>query len=133
MKTVTLGDLLGRWTLSREIRQADGGRARFEGVAQWTLRDDGAADYVETGALILPEGRFTAERRYRWAPDLRVFFDDGRFFHAVPPEGGDAGHWCDPDQYDLTYDFAEWPRWQVECRVAGPRKSYVMTSLYSPE
>ena len=125
-----LADFLGEWRLSREIAQADGSVARFEGVARWVSRADGGADYSETGALITPQGRFAAERRYLWDGDLRVYFDDGRFFHAVPAGGGAAGHWCDPDQYDVTYDFSGWPEWTAVWRVRGPRKDYVMTSRF---
>ncbi|EPX84948.1 DUF6314 family protein [Salipiger mucosus] len=124
-----LYDFLGDWQLSRDIAHADGTSARFEGRASWQPEDTGAL-YVETGELILPQGRFAAERRYRWAADLSVFFDDGRFFHAVPPGGGEAAHWCDPDQYDASYDFTRWPEWQARWQVRGPRKDYVMVSRY---
>ncbi|MCR8546323.1 DUF6314 family protein [Salipiger sp. P9] len=120
----------GEWRLEREIRQGDGGDGRFEGVARWLPEGEGAL-YVEEGALLLPSGRFAAERRYRWDRDLRVFFEDGRFFHQVPAEGGPAGHWCDPDQYDVEYGFGDWPVWWARWRVTGPRKDYVMLSRYA--
>ena len=128
-----LSDFLGTWQLQRQIRHGDGSTARFEGRAQWRATPAGA-DYVETGALILPgQGRFEAERRYLWGPDLRICFDDGRFFHQVPPLGGEAAHWCDPDQYYALYDFADWPAWSCRWRVRGPRKDYEMHSHYRPE
>ncbi|SMX50864.1 DUF6314 family protein [Maliponia aquimaris] len=128
-----LAEFLGRWRIAREIIQDDGTRGTFDGVAVWTPEGDGAL-YVETGTLSLGgQGRFAAERRYRWGGDLGVFFDDGRFFHQVPPLGGPVGHWCPPDQYDGTYDFGAWPRWQVIWHVRGPRKAYVSTTTYTPD
>ena len=72
-----------------------------------------------------------AERRYLWREDLTVWFEDGRFFHQVPAEGGETGHWCDPDQYDVTYHFNDWPDFQVVWRVKGPAKDYRMVSHYT--
>ncbi|QEW20159.1 hypothetical protein LA6_002353 [Marinibacterium anthonyi] len=125
-----LEEFAGTWTVSRRILQDDGPEAGFEGQAVWTPQDGGLA-YVETGLLtIAGQGRFAAERRYFWDADLRVHFDDGRFFHQVPPEGGRTGHWCDPDQYDVEYDFADWPAFTTTWQVRGPRKSYRMTTGY---
>ncbi|WP_428925358.1 DUF6314 family protein [Marinibacterium sp. SX1] len=128
------GDFAGSWTLERHIEDALGPPARFTGTARWTAEGDGFVQ-VETGTLqIEGQGRFTAERRYRWGADLAVFFDDGRFFHQVPARGGRADHWCDPDRYVVDYEFllsanalAEFhTTWQVD----GPRKSYRMVSAY---
>jgi hypothetical protein len=123
-------DFLGQWRLARTILPAAGPEARFEGAAVWS--EDGA--YAERGLLQI-EGQvpMTAERRYHWDADLNVYFEDGRFFHRVPPEGGETGHWCDPDQYDGAYDFAQWPRFEVRWRVLGPRKNYEMISQYCRE
>ncbi len=127
----TLKDFLGDWTLHREIHHDDGTQARFEGHARWRPEGTGAV-CDERGTLILPQGSFASEKRTIWTAELAVYFADGRFFHTVPPEGGRAGHWCDPDQYDFTYDFDGWPRWSMLCRVTGPRKAYRMTSRYEP-
>ncbi|CAN0187828.1 unnamed protein product, partial [Chrysoparadoxa australica] len=127
----TLADFLGTWDVTRSIRQDDGGEGQFKGTAEWRLEDTGAL-YSETGHVWLGgQGPFLAERRYRWAPDLSVFFDDGRLFHQIPPQGGTVAHWCPPDQYDGVYDFAEWPVWRVKWRVDGPRKAYVSSTLYT--
>jgi hypothetical protein len=74
--------------------------------------------------------RFLGERRYLWALDLSVLFEDGRFFHKVPPLGGATAHWCDPDQYDGMYDFSDWPEFAVTWHVRGPRKDYRMETQY---
>ncbi|WP_230794485.1 DUF6314 family protein [Salipiger marinus] len=121
---------LGEWRLDRDIRHGDGSSARFEGRAVWR-RDGAGAVCEEAGELILPQGRFRAERRYLWGEDLVVRFEDGRYFHQVPPEGGHAAHWCDPDQYDVWYEFALWPVWTARWRVGGPRKEYEMLSRYT--
>ncbi|MGP6085688.1 DUF6314 family protein [Antarctobacter jejuensis] len=126
-----LSAFLGKWEITRQIRQDDGAEGRFEGTAEWRADEDGAI-YVETGQFWLAgQGPFHAERRYRWGTDLTVYFEDGRLFHTVPPQGGDVAHWCPPDQYDGHYDFSGWPDWHVTWRVFGPRKAYASFTRYS--
>ena len=125
-----LDDFAGRWTIVRDITHADGTRGRFDGAARFEPRGDGL-DYVEEGVLRIGQGApLSAAQRYRWEADLSVYFEDGRFFHHVPPAGGDTAHWCAPDQYDGSYDFAHWPAFEVIWRVRGPRKDYRMRSRY---
>jgi len=89
--------------------------------------------YQETGELtIAGHLPVTASRGYIWHPDLTVHFDDGRHFHSVPPLGGQSAHSCDPDQYEVTYDFSDWPEFRVDWQVSGPRKNYAMFSVYRP-
>lgn len=127
-----LADFTGRWALKRTISHADGTQAQMEGVATFTPTLDGS-DYEEVGQLKIGAGApITATRRYRWGPDLSVYFEDGRLFHQVPPSGGTARHWCDPDTYIAEYDFARWPRFRVNWQVHGPRKDYQMVSDYVP-
>lgn len=125
-----LGDFAGVWTVSRDITHGDGTRGHFEGTATFTPDGDGLA-YVEEGLLRLGQGApLNATQKYRWDADMAVYFEDGRFFHRVPPLGGPTSHWCAPDQYDGSYDFADWPGFTVVWRVSGPRKDYRMRSLY---
>ncbi|KFE34410.1 DUF6314 family protein [Thioclava atlantica] len=130
-----LSDFAGEWALTREIRHADGSEARFEGAARFVPEGEGLL-YLEEGALILPGGqRMRAERRYLWRTEggrIAVFFEDGRPFHSFAPDAPEAAHWCDPDDYRVTYEFAHWPDWRAEWRVRGPRKDYVMISDYRP-
>lgn len=127
-----LSDFIGDWLIDRDVRPARGPKAHFKGRATWQSVTGGAL-YIETGQLHLPgQGAFEAERSYRWDDKLQVFFQDGRFFHAVPAQGGDSAHWCDPDQYDASYDFSDWPQWSCRWRVRGPRKEYDMVSRYYP-
>ncbi len=126
-----LADFEGAWQVERTIRQEDGIDARFSGRAVWAPAETGLR-YHENGLMTL-DGHppMQAERRYFWAEDLSVFFDDGRFFHRVPETGGSTSHWCDPDHYALTYDFTDWPRFKVAWRVKGPRKNYRADTEYT--
>ncbi|WP_223428601.1 DUF6314 family protein [Tateyamaria pelophila] len=127
-----LRDFEGTWQIARDIRPEVGPPARFEGQGVWTPQANGLA-YLERGFLTL-EGvaPMQAERRYYWQHDLSVFFEDGRFFHQVPAAGGQTEHWCDPDQYKVTYDFSDWPGFEVSWDVRGPRKAYRMNSRFTP-
>jgi len=131
---------LGTWQITREIHDAKAGaRAQFAGSAQITVA--GARwRYAESGQLTLAGGAsFHAARVYLWQPfaqRIDVSFEDGRFFHTIAlaaPDSGraEASHWCDPDQYDVSYDLSAWPVWRATWRVRGPKKDYQMTSLYT--
>ncbi len=126
-----LAEFEGVWRIAREIVPDRGPPAHFEGQGVWAPAA-GGLDYAERGMLNMAGAApMVAERRYFWGNDLSVYFDDGRFFHKVPAAGGEAAHWCDPDQYHVRYDFGAWPRFDVIWRVVGPRKSYRMTSRFS--
>ncbi len=126
-----LSDFEGRWTLTRQVFHANAPDARFEGEAVWTPDAAGLA-YEETGRLIVNgHAPMSTSRRYNWRAGLDVYYEDGRFFHSVPPLGGRAQHWCDPDDYVVEYDFADWPQFSADWRVKGPRKDYRMLSRYS--
>jgi hypothetical protein len=133
MRPRRLQDFEGAWAFTREVVEADGRHATVTGRAVW-LRDGAGLAYTETGEMRI-EGHapMQVERRYSWDSDLAVSFEDGRFFHHVPPEGGETAHWCDPDQYDGAYDFGAWPEFTVTWRVRGPRKAYRMVTRYRPE
>jgi hypothetical protein len=125
-----LGDFAGHWRFEREVRHADGSVMQITGAAQFDWQDDALA-YQERGKMQLPFGPpVSTVRRYLWQQGLRVYFEDGRFFHSVPPLGGEAVHWCAPDDYRVTYDFAQWPKWRAVWQVRGPAKDYVMTTYY---
>ena len=124
-----LQDFAGEWHFTRHILHDDGTHADVTGQVRFDPVPGGLA-YVETGEMVLNGATLTTQRRYLWADGLRVYFEDGRFFHTVPALGGAAAHWCDPDQYDVAYDFGNWPDWHSSWTVKGPRKSYQMYSRY---
>lgn len=130
-----LTDFIGTFDVSRVIDDAlAGGQSRFEGEAVIKADGDGAI-YTETGALIMGEQRFEAERSYLWRPNsarIDVLFADGRAFHDFDPQtGGQASaHLCGSDMYRGGYDFSEWTCWAVTWDVLGPRKDYRSVTWY---
>ena len=90
--------------------------------------------YHETGLLTLGSAApVTATRDYLWrwqAGRICVDYVDGRPFHDFNPAAPSAHHHCLPDDYTVTYDFSDWPRWHAHWRVTGPRKDYTMISRY---
>ena len=92
--------------------------------------------YQETGQMVLPDGQsLSSTRRYRWGATLEgvdVHFDDGRFFHRIDlaHASAQARHFCDPDDYEVSYEFTQWPVWTSLWKVKGPRKDYEMDSSY---
>lgn len=127
----TLADFVGEWAIERTITPTVGPVARFVGTARWAPAVDGL-EYVESGVLRMDGAPpMQADRKYRWAQDLFVFFDDGRFFHKVPPSGGRTEHFCDPDTYVGTYDFLPWPSFNVTWKVSGPRKDYISVTRFN--
>lgn len=66
-----------------------------------------------------------------------------RPFHEItvlPPAEGvsfwraEGHHWCEPDTYDLNYEFdfqgVYLKEWRVICKVNGPHKNYSLKSVY---
>lgn len=125
-----LADFAGAWAFARSVTEAEGRVTHVAGRTVW--RREGAGLICEEAGEMHMAGHAPMQvaRRYIWGADLTVYFEDGRFFHQIPPEGGAAAHWCDPDQYDGCYDFSLWPRFRVIWRVRGPRKDYQMVTDY---
>ena len=132
----SLWALVGVWSLEREIRHGDGRIDRFSGTCKFT-RSGPQLLQDEAGWLETAEGRFQGARRYVWKEAkgrLDVHFDDMRPFHSIPlgvarPE---TVHLCPPDRYQVAYDFSAWPHWSSVWTVAGPRKDYVMRTVFCP-
>ena len=130
-------DFLGRWTFTREISDhLRGEEARAEGKAL-IVAEEGRWIYEEQANLTLASGQsLTATRRYLWQPagaGFDLFFEDERPFHRIDlGRSHAASHWCAPDSYDVTYDFAAFPEWESLWQVEGPRKRYAMRTRYAP-
>lgn len=139
---VSLARLAGAWRLTREVRHATGQVDRMAGMCRFTPIEAGhqmaGLLQKETGVLETAQGRFQASRQYIWTEAdgaVQVYFDDMRPFLSIPKDAAKPHltHICDPDRYDVVFDFTHWPNWQAVWRVTGPRKSYVMTSHFAPD
>lgn len=133
-----LARLEGRWRLMRQIEDRKAGIIG-QLVGDAVFEPDGSGVlYNETGTLTLPgQPPLRAERRDVWRADrseVRVFFEDGRFFHAFDARSSEAAsdHECSPDRYDVRYAFNLPSGWSSIWEVRGPRKDYRMESHYSP-
>lgn len=127
----------GGWLLERDILDLD---------SEWIGRFEGAASFEPSGETLhyREEGRLRfggleaikATRSYIWTfpggAEIAIRFEDDRPFHdfRFRQDRVEASHFCDPDQYDVAYDFGSWPLWKAEWRVEGPRKDYRMVSTY---
>ena len=108
---------------------------RFSGIATFSV-DAWGARYDEKGEMVL-EGSdpLPATRTYLWRardPDqIAVLFDDERPFHRFSLKAQpEASHFCDPDTYDVVYQFGSWPDWSCVWSVKGPKKDYRMEARY---
>ena len=135
MSARAITDFAGLWHIVRHIDdRITGQTGAFVGTARFN-GDGLELHYFEEGQLTLGSSQMAATRRYTWRANgqgIDVFFEDGRFFHRIEPNGQapTASHFCDPDQYDVGYAFDRWPEWSSEWRVKGPRKDYTMKSVY---
>lgn len=132
--TITLDDFEGAWVLERRIMHENQPGAEFRGSARFLPDGDGLM-YEEKG-LIKIEGHrpVSAQREYLWRPGedgkIEVLFEDGRPFHVIDFNDPIASHWCDPDTYEVAYQFSQWPDWIATWKVNGPNKAYRMVSTY---
>ncbi len=134
MKMIALTDLEGRWTLSRRIVDHLAAReGRFVGQCRW-LPDAHGLRQDEAGILHYADAPpMQAHRSYLWRAEgegLVVSFDDGRPFHRLGPGQLSDLHQCDPDLYEVRYDFSQWPDWTQSWRVRGPRKDMTLHSRF---
>ncbi len=132
---ISLPDFVGKWHLSRDIKEHTGGTIRFTGEAILSGSHAQVA-YRESGVVTLANNKtIPAERTYFWRAGLNgqidVFFADERFFHSFSTDKPYAEHLCGDDRYKVTYDFTRWPVWTSVWQVKGPRKDYTMVSRYA--
>ncbi|GIT90419.1 hypothetical protein JANAI62_00990 [Jannaschia pagri] len=128
-----LAALLGTWSVVRVLRPVGGDWIRFQGTAVWT-REGSALRSVEVGQMQQGGAGFEARRETLWqvrGDGVEVRFGDGRPFHWIGPGArATCQHDCPPDDYQLAYDFGQWPRWSMRWRVRGPRKDYTALTRY---
>ena len=130
----SLSDLEGRWNLSRRISHGDGRIDTMEGAVDF-VRSGQRLFQNETGTLAVNAHRLEARQSYVWTESqgqLQVFFADLRPFHTFPLKDAtpEAEHFCAPDTYHVRYDFTPWPNWKSTWTVEGPKKAYVMISIF---
>lgn len=130
--------LEGRWRIVRRIDP----QGSLAGMAEFVRQADGWLRYREAGELVLPQGRFQAERRYLFEPmtdGFAVFFDAEplRLFHRIrlteDHDGslrGEATHPCGRDTYVTAYVFPPAGGFSVRHRVSGPNKDYTVQTVY---
>ena len=129
--------LLGDWSLEREIP----GRGRMKGRARFTLLDAETALYEESGELCL-EGGQTLHSRQSYVYEKREdgfavrFAETRELFHVMRfgASGDDlvakASHLCVNDRYLSEYTVRADGSFEVRHQVRGPRKDYVIRTLY---
>jgi hypothetical protein len=133
---IALADLEGAWRLDRRIEDRRAGIAgRLAGVSHW-VPDEFGLRQEEAGLLHVGDAPpMQAHRVYLWrqaGPGLSVLFEDGRPFHAIAAGRLTDRHLCDPDTYDVGYDFDGWPVWTQRWRITGPRKDALIVSRFQP-
>ena len=136
--TTVFAWLLGSWCFSRAIA----GQATMQGCA-WVVRiDSGAAIYRERVAVELAEGtRLTSSQAYRFHAlplgfqmcfaETGALFQELRF--VIKPAGvlvARAEHLCRDDLYKSIWRIMPQGRFEVRHEVRGPRKQYLIESVY---
>lgn len=130
------GNLSGHWRIDRTMD----GRALMQGAASFSATREGLA-YHERGQITLASGVFDAERRYVFGPlpqGFSVWFAEtpARLFHEielVARDGalvGEAVHPCGDDIYTSRYVFRDDGAFTTAHIVRGPRKDYVLETMY---
>lgn len=151
----TLQAFAGAWQITRRIEDQYASQV-ITGSGQGVFAPDpevpGGMIYDESLQMQFPNGNpgqapgqvpgqarskaaMQATRRYLWHPQpegAQVLFSDGRPFHTVSfaDKTPQDRHYCDPDIYDVTYDFRVWPCWSAVWTVQGPKKRYRMESQF---
>ncbi len=125
------------WHLARRIDDRHTKTAmHFTGTARFETMDATTLLYSEEGRLQNGALTLNASQRYRWLFDpggADVQFSDGRAFHRVAPRDNRASayHDCTPDRYDVRYRFETQDRWYQHWTVTGPRKNYILESVFT--
>lgn len=136
-----LDRLQGEWTFVREVP----GKATMTGRAHIAPTGEGRARYDETARVRLADGKtLTGSQSYRYrrlsAPtngfDV-LFAETEELFERLEfrpaPDGSlqaEAEHHCPPDRYVSKFTLDSQDRLEVEHKVNGPHKNYVVRTSY---
>jgi len=128
--------LAGRWNVERTLLdRASGTRGTFTGVVRYSGNADGGLDYREDGTMHWPTHSGAAFREYLLRPgagpeSMDVFFPDGRPFHVMnfSEQGHEDEHWCDPDDYRVSYTYEGPDSFSFAWDVRGPAKDLLLVS-----
>ncbi|WP_416405152.1 DUF6314 family protein [Arthrobacter sp. LFS091] len=128
--------LAGSWHVERTLLdRASGTRGTFTGVVRYTENPDGGLDYREDGTMHWPTHSGAAFREYLLKPGtsperMDVFFPDGRAFHTMSftEQGHEDEHWCDPDDYRVSYSYEGPDSFSFAWDVRGPAKDLLLES-----
>lgn len=126
-------DLLGGWSLSRQVHDRLAGEHR-EVAGQAVLEREGPdrVRWHEAGTMRwtgheVPVSRtlYVVRAGHGW----QVHFEDGRVFHPWAV-GTEVEHPCTPDHYRGLIEVEGNPvhRWTVRWSARGPHKDYTMTT-----
>ncbi|MCY4151128.1 MAG: DUF6314 family protein [Aestuariivita sp.] len=130
---ICLPDFCRQWTINRRILMSNKPYGTFIGSVTFSPLNDETQRYLESGTLHVPTtSSLAANRIYVWDRNLRIFFEDGCFFHQILTDGEEIRYECGSDRYRGRYNFDAWPIWEVTWSVTGPRKNYQLSSLYRP-
>lgn len=133
--------LAGGWTVERTLwDRGSGTRGTFTGVARYSEMPDGGLQYREDGTLTWGSHRGPASREYLLKPAdspdaMDMLFRDGRPFHrfSFNPDAAQDRHWCDPDDYAVSYRWLGPDSFAYSWDVHGPAKDLLLESTLRRE
>lgn len=128
--------LAGSWAVERTLwDRASGTHGTFTGVVVYSETPDGGLLFREDGTMHWPTHSGPAFREYLLRPSgspdsMEVFFPDGRPFHVMSFAGkaNEDQHWCDPDDYKVSYVWGGQDAFSYTWDVHGPAKDLLLES-----
>ncbi len=139
MDRLTLDDLIGTWRLWRTVfdRRTQKGSAMW-GEATFSPGKEDELVYVEE-VMHRREGKgaYRAKQRYRYKlkeDKLEMYRCNeapNTPFLTLPTEKLQGKAQCGADRYELDWNFKGTEMFLQRYRVLGPRKDYVIRSLFS--
>lgn len=139
-RTSVFDRLMGEWKFEREVP----GSATITGRARIASTGEGWARYDETARVRLSDGTTmggTQSYLYRRLPQPAngfdvLFAESGKLFERLEfqelegAERAAAEHVCDGDRYVSKFSLDAEDRLNVEHKVTGPKKNYVVRTAY---